>query len=253
VKSNAIVMVSSAIALVVQSAQAGPILWNSPVNISGVTDVQTGSVFMAFSFGATGVTGTTINGVVFAPFAVTNTTTSVTVGNLTLSGTSTVNGGAVGAFGSASPPFSTLPAAYQSMLASSAYQDNNPMLVTLSGLAVGQKYQIEYWVNDSRNGVGNVRTDTLSDAGASTAILSENTGAGGGLGQYVIGIFTAAGATQSFTITGVNTPSATFQNTASQMNGLEVLAVASTPEPASMTLLGLGALALGFARLRKRA
>jgi hypothetical protein len=112
--------------------------------------------------------------------------------------------------------------------------------VTLSGLTIGTAYEIEVWVNDSRGTVGPYRTETLS--GTTPATLDFNTGTEGGVGQYVIGTFTAGAPTESFAITGVDCCGATFPNTASQINGIEVL----TPEPSTMTLLGLGVLALAF-------
>ena len=51
-------------------------------------------------------------------------------------------------------------------------------------------------------------------------------GAEGGLGQYVTGSFLADGASQSFTVTGSDPVNSVF---ASQVNGLEILPVASGP------------------------
>jgi hypothetical protein len=225
-----------------QTASAAAITWSAPVNIAGDSDVQTGTVVEAYTFGPGGITGTTINGVAFSPFVANGSFPGLSLGG-------SPGGASVGVFGSLSGAYAALDPAYRSMLRSAAYETDGPLPVTLSLLTPGQAYEIVFWVNDSRGTVGPSRTETLSGDGSSTAMLAFNTTGEGGLGQYVIGTFTADAATESFTILGFDSRQGSVY-TASQINGIELLA---TPEPASMTMIGLGALGLGLARRRKRA
>jgi hypothetical protein len=244
--SKAVLLISFSVLF--GTAYASTITWNTPTQISGVGNVLTnGTLQEAYTFGTTGITNTTINGVVFSNFPATGTVVSQTVGNVTLSGTGNVDGGN-GTYGSASAPYASLPAAYTSMLGSSSYEVNAPLVVTIAGLTIGTAYEVEFWVNDSRGAFGPGRTDTLS--GTSNVVLAFNTGAEGGLGQYVVGTFVASAATQAFTVAGADS-NTNHANYASQINGIEVLST-STPEPSTLAMMGLGALALGVARFRRR-
>jgi PEP-CTERM motif len=230
---------SVALALFSLHSARADITWGTPQTISGDTDIQTnGTVFAAYAVGSAGVPSTTVNGVLFSSFVAPATSSSVTVGNVTLSTTSgvTVNGH-TNIFGVGGAPFANLSAAYQTLISSGANPTANspapPMTVTIAGLTLGASYQVEYWVNDSRSG-SSVKTEMIT--GGPT--LSFNNGSSGndegGVGQFVIGKFTAGSASESFTITG------TGMTEASQINALEVLQTSSVPEPSSWMLAGIG-------------
>jgi len=249
-RTRQVVLLCGLVLLLGQSVSASTITWNAPENITGASNVQTGNILEAYIFGNSSVTATTINGVTFSPFDV-SLASSITVGNVTLStsgGDGIVGTAGLNTFGSGSAPFADLPLAYQSLLGTAAYTNCNsctaPLDVELSGLTIGGTYEVEVWVNDSRSDPGSYRNETLS--GAPPPTLDFNTTGDGGVGQYVIGTFTAGATTESFAILGTDSYD---PNSASQINGLEVLA---TPEPSTLALLGLGALALAFAFRGKR-
>src|SRR5438105_4408842 len=63
-------------------AEASSITWGSATNITGDSNVSTGGTLVgAFNIGGPGVGSTTVNGVMFAPFALSGTTS--TSGNFT--------------------------------------------------------------------------------------------------------------------------------------------------------------------------
>ena len=97
--------------------------------------------------------------------------------------------------------------------------------LTLNGLTPTQQYMVQIWSNDGR--VGSLNQLVTFTAGNAVS-LNRNTTGGGGLGQWVIGTFTADAITQDITVS----------NSLSQglaINGLQVRT--TIPEP-SATLLG---------------
>ena len=138
-----------------------------------------------------------------------------------------------------------MPAAYQTLLQSASIPFAGSIALTISGLVVGMQYQFQWWANDSSTGFGR----TTATAGNSVQ-LDHNTGSEGGLGQWVIGAFTADAATQTITFAGdgdfgsVNA----FQ--------LRVLAPPPTGVPdtgSTLALLGLAMSGMAFARRKLRA
>jgi len=236
--------------LAVTRAQAAPpaIVWGSPQNVSGDSDVSTtGSLVYAFTFGGTATPpSATVNGVTFSPFTIpAGNITTVTVGDVTVT-EFPGNLFAYNTFGSASAPFSGLSSSYQSLLGSGAYADQAPSItVSLGGLTAGQQYQLQWWTNNSANinpaESGTGFTDTTATAGNSVTLDANTTNTVGGLGQYAIGTFTAGGPTQTFLL----------EETSGGFNPLiNALQVRAVPEPA-LTLLGLAA-ALGGSLVWRR-
>ncbi len=219
------------IAALVNGRLAHPanITWGSAQTISGDTDVSTtGTLVRAYNFGFNPITSPTVNGVFFqglGPFASTPDT------SVALVGTGAFRGGFSG-FGSALAPFANLSPSYQQLANSGLFQDVGTVTLTMSLLTIGQQYQIEVWVNDSRGSNGPGRSETVQSPGGPTVTLVyNNTSAEGGVGQFAIGSFTADATTQQVIFTGLGTsPSA-------QMQAYLLRAV---PEPSAMLLLVLG-------------
>lgn len=207
VRRGILAAVAAGLAIVAVSprGEAGTITWGSPQTIVGDTDVvATGSKIYAFNFGDGALVGsTTVNGVTFAPFAIPYPSPqppkTVTVGNVTLTESPDDLYGYDG-LGSTSTPYSNLSKRYKTLLQSAAYASApGTITVTLGGLTPSQQYVVQWWASDSSLTYGSLITAT----GGNTVTLDSNTtNAYGGVGQYAIGTFTAAGTTEQFTLDG---------------------------------------------------
>lgn len=199
-----------------------------------------GTLDRAFLVGgsATTLSAVTVNGVTFSPFVVT--------GNPTTVGTTTLGSdGGLGAnnatFGSASQPYSDLSTSYKGILENSVNgNEPNTLTLTLSGLTIGLVYQFQWWVNDSRAAGGPTR-QTISTATNSVSLEHNVQNIEGGVGQFVIGTFTADNTNQLITFTGTSTG---IPTAAPQINAFQLRVI---PEPSTIALLFFG----GAAVLRK--
>ena len=216
--------------------------------ISGDADVSTnGTLVGAYAFGHPG--SPTVNGVTFIGVGGGQVADGTgTNGNLYVS---TFNQEApLGAYGSASPPFSTLSSGYQTLLGNGLYHDNpgatDTAFFNLAGLTTGHTYELQFFVNDSRGAFGPGHTETLT-GGAGSVVLNYNAGGEGGLGQFVTGAFVADNSgTASLAATG---------NVSTQVNGFQYRdlgVVTPAPEPSQAAVLGLGLLGVGGLALRAR-
>jgi hypothetical protein len=216
-----------------------PIIWNGPVTISGDTNVSTdGALVAAFNMNGNAVT---VNGVNFAAFNFTTLSTSATNGNFTFTESPghllTLSG-----IGSANSPFSNLSANYQTLLSSAISTDeNNTLTLTISGLVVGQQYEFQWWLNASSAST-QIGLGTTATATNSVTLDDNTTNAVGGVGQFVIGTFTASGATEIVAFTGINSV-----NTPT----IDAFQLRAVPEPATATSLVLGLGLLGLIARRR--
>lgn len=239
-------------------AHAGPIAWGSAQNVSGVSDVDTsGTLLYAYRFGNSLTGTTTVNGVSFEPFNVTNGASTATVGSVTLTAVSQPGYGAVMYSGdsatSGSNPFAALPASYQSLLSGVVQTvafDNDPgqpLSIQLGGLAAGTEYLVQWWssVTDTY-----VLSQTVALGSPNVTLDSNTTNVAGGLGQYATGTFTASGSTFTFTLEGLQMYAPSYD--VPTINALQVRAV---PEPSTyaMALAGLACGGYLVRRRRKRA
>ena len=216
------------------------ITWGPAMNItpSAVeTDVlNTGILVGAFNLGAAGVSSTTVNGVTFAPFAVSGTST--TVGDYVLNSSGMVYSTNT-AFGSAATPFASLSTPYKTLLESGTAVFGTEFYLNLNNLTVGQDYTFQWCSNDSGPQIAPYATTATS---VNTVALNDNTSGyvAGGLGQYATGTFTAISNVQVIEFSGA---AATPLFNAFQLR--------TVPEPASAILLfGAGAM---LALRRRRA
>ena len=174
--------------------------------INTYTNVSTtGTLVDAYKFGSV---FTSVNGVSFSPV---NSISGA--GHLSISVPSASTAAFAATFGSTSGTFSNLATVYKTLLTKGLYvSGSDPLSLTESGLTAGHRYQVQYFVNDSRAlAVG--RTESVTSSGGNSQTLTYNsTGADGGVGQYANGTFTAASG--SVTITAASSVSA-------QINGLQ--------------------------------
>ncbi len=230
-------------------AEAGPpplITWGSATTVSGDSDVSTsGTLLYAYNVGASGVSSATVNTVTFASYAFPiNGPQSVTVGSVAFTESPGILWGS-NSLGSASTPFSNLSSGYKTLLGSAGGADN-PVTITatLGGLTVGNQYQLQIWTSNPSN-AGNpydtIIGDTTFTAGNSVTLDPNTTNASGGLGQYVIGTFTASGVTRTFTMnsSGSNAPS---------LSAFQVRDITPIPGPGGAAVVAL----FGTALARRR-
>ena len=219
------------------SAQAAPTpaamisaTWGAATTVSGDLDIlTTGTLVYAYNFGGTSVAGETVNGVSFSPWGVAPSTSTQTVGSVTLSETP----GRLqptSSTGSIATPFSSLSTAYQGLL-SNAIKADQPATMTLllGGLTIGQTYSLQLWSSDSS---GNNTTVTTVTGTATVNLDANTTDVAGGLGQYVIGTFTASAATMRLTLA-----SSGADNPLIDALQLRTYAPAAVPLPATLALL----------------
>jgi hypothetical protein len=250
-------------AAIAAPAWAGPpaITWGSATTIAGDTDVSTsGTLLYAYNVGwngttggpggtpGTGVAAATVNGVTFSAFGLpggyTNFESTVTVGSVTM----TESPGFLWSSNSLGNA-SGLSSSYQSLLASGGGASNpSTITVTLGGLTVGQQYQLQVWSNNSGNGNGPFGTPIANTLVSSAVTLDANTtNTSGGVGQYVLGTFTAATTSMNFTLAGSGGGAAS-----PMINAFQVRDITPIPGPGGLALaLGLGAVGSGGRRRRR--
>ncbi len=181
------------------SSPTATIAWKTPTTISGDSDVSTNGHFeraynMTHSSFASPVV---VNGVNFDAFAVpSGSIYSFTSGNTTVSKTTGLLFSGLGS-GATVAPFSSLGNAYQTILGQVVRTDGN-MTLTLNSLTVGNTYELQLWTNTSNPTNSNGFTAT---AGNSVVLDSNTTNASGGVGQFVLGSFTADATSQTISFT----------------------------------------------------
>ena len=189
--------------------------WDAPQSITDTADVSVlGAYFGSWAPYDSNALQYPVNGVTFQTDDLGITTSGFT------------SGGAY--FGS----HTTTNADYNHLLQYGIYSNGTTASITLNGngtapLIVGHQYLIQMWVSDARAEI-NGRTETVGGSGT----LSFKT-AGSGMGQYVIGRFTADAATQSITINA---------NTSAQVNLMQVrdLSAAAGNGTATPSTLAVG-------------
>ena len=190
------------------------VTWGASSTIAADSDVITnGTQLYAFDWGNNSVT---VNGVGFVG------TSSTGGGGADLNiaaSNGNINNNAT-AFGSTSAaPFTNLSSAYQEILKGGDYASSGSatLTVTLNSLTTGHEYAVQLWVNDDRPGEA-TRTEAVSSSNSITLAYNAIQ-AGGGVGQYGIGVFTASSGSQAFTMLGA---------AATQLNALQVRDVTGT-------------------------
>ncbi len=236
-----VVAVAGLSALFLHSAGAADIAWGVPAQISGNADVSTnGNLVGAFNVGGVGVPSTTVNGVPFQSFAAPGG--NGTVGNFTLASSGGTFASNVDS-GSSSAPFSTLTAQYQALLMSHVVGVSGTLNLIMSGLIAGVQYQFQLWVNQSSDQFS--YDNKLTTGTTSVTLYSNDDHAVGGLGEYVLGSFTADSATQNISFSWEEV---------GYINGFQLRQIPSGPAsvPETGSTLALLAFALsGLALLRR--
>ena len=180
------------------------IKWDAAKNITGDEDVSLEGTLVRADGGAAAAT---VNGVAFADTLTTQSDDKLAyasaVDRFHCTLPPTRNSEAFGGPGA----FSGLSAGYQAILKSAVYAGApKTATLTLGNLTKGQAYLVQLWLNDSRGPAA--ATQDRSQILDGTAVMKHNVSqAAGGLGQSIIGRFTATGPTQIIAIHGLETPS----------------------------------------------
>lgn len=242
------------------TVQAAVVTWGAETDIAADTDVSTnGTVVMAYNFGDTSVAGTTINGVTFDPFPVDDgLSNTYTVGNATLSTADDRN-----PRGIVTTTSQSLSGTYLTMLNSAVELiADRQYKLTMSGLTVGQEYELQVWVNNSGRGFfgrGDFPTSVSDADGNEVRLYPGDNGIGLGPqgadlppapGQFAVGTFTADAATQELFL-GSGEISGLVNGFQLRSAAQSAPPVAPIPEPGS-ALVGLLVLGLCGARLGRR-
>lgn len=206
-------------------AQNNQINWGSPQNISGDSDVSTQGILVGTYSPYLILTGggpVTINGVTFSSnslnaitFSMTNSTTMGINANLS------------------DPNYANL----LSGASDSPYNTDGQGSIMFSNLTVGETYQIEIWAQnvDETNLSQWENFWTVSAADQSGAVNYDENGSttGNGIGQYVMGTFTASNKVEQITWNEWSSQDGSFSGSTygqGQINLLQ-LRLVSTPAP----------------------
>jgi hypothetical protein len=141
-------------------------------------------------------------------------------------------------------PYNTHSGAYRTILSSGGGSGSAGTITnTLGGLTIGRQYQLQWWASDAARGSGFLLFGSVLATVTNTVSLDPNTtDAVGGLGQFVIGSFTADSTTQSLTFDGVSTGMPL-------VNAFQVRAV---PEPSTCAMALAGLACGGCTMFRRR-
>lgn len=217
-------------------ASAASIIWGAPTGIGADTDVSTnGTLLSAFNLGSSGVSTTTINGVTFTGLAVSGTL--ATSGNFSFSGSGMIS---TNSLGSGAAPFVNLSSSYKTLLSSAAGAVNTPVTLTISSLTVGAGYEFEWWSDNSIETTQYLNTAT---AGNAVTLNTNPSATVGGVGQWVVGTFTADSPSEIISFTSTNGGPI--------INAVQ-LRQTSVPEPSSTVLLIAAGLAGPWNPFRRR-
>lgn len=221
--------VAGAFALV---ANAANINWQTPLTISGTSDVSLDGTLVGTWGPGDDWGGTSrsdyypVNGVTFAAYG------SGPFG-------SWVNtSGLDDRYGSYANP-NTADANYNYVLQTANYSYGEPISLTWGGMTAGDTYELEFWVQDGRNSVTAERSETLTGGANTSAALAYGTGPSGtGPGQFILGTFVADGSGQQ-TIT-LNPSGGADIGASAQINLLQLRDITPVPEPSTIGLFAAG-------------
>ncbi len=213
-------------------ANAADINWQTPLAISGTSDVSLDGTLVGTWGPGDDWGGTSrsdyypVNGVTFAAYGSGPFGSWVSTSGLD------------DRYGSYANP-NTADANYNYVLQTAIYSYGEPISLTWGGMTAGDTYQLEFWVNDGRNSVTAERSETLTGGANTSAALAYGTGSGGtGPGQFILGTFVADGSGQQ-TIT-LNPSGGADIGASAQINLLQLRDITSVPEPSTIGLFAAG-------------
>jgi len=210
------------------TAQNANITWQNPTTISGASDVSTAGTLVgtwapgddAYNPDALPVNGVTFNAYGSGPFN-------------SFVNTSGINDHYTGYNSPGSPD-----ANYNTILQAAVYSYGASISLTWGGMAAGDTYLLQFWVQDGRNSVTAERNETLTGGANTSAAVNYGSGANGP-GQFILGSFIADGTgTETLTLNAFGGPDI---GPSAQVNLLQLRDITPVPEPCTFALLAVGA------------
>ncbi len=194
------------VGLTAHRVAAQTITWGAATTMSADADViTTGAADRAYIFGSAGA----VNGVTFSNFQSNGFGDSVGAGMVNYPGA------AYAANGGAFPNYANLSTAYKDIARFGVYADGGGGSVTLNALNSGLDYQLQVWVNDSREFGGAPIAARTGSIGGSPTLDYNVQNDTGGVGQFAVGTFTATGASTALNVSA---------NASAQINALQLRA-----------------------------
>src|SRR5882762_9467409 len=174
------IVCTSVAAFLAPTANAQPdVTWQTPVPISGTSDVTNSGIYFGSwapqdgSANTMPVNGVTFQGFSDLPFFTSGPTFDSGYNGYASPGTSDAN--------------------YNALLQYARYANagDQPATFSWSGMTPGHLYLVQFWVNDARS-LGSLRSETITGGANTSAPINYGTNPdGSGPGQYIIGTFIA--------------------------------------------------------------
>jgi hypothetical protein len=219
------------------NAQNANITWQSPLTISGGSDVSTAGTVVgtwapgddAYNPDSLPVNGVTFNAYGSGPF---NSFVSTSGVDSHYTGYSSPG---------------TTDSNYNTILQAAVYSNGSFISLTWGGMTAGDTYLLQFWVQDGRNSTTAERSETLTGGANTSTALAYGSGASGP-GQYILGTFVADG-TGTETL-ALNAFGGADIGPSAQVNLLQLRDITPAPEPSTLAFLaaGFGVMALSFRR-----
>src|SRR5258708_3849488 len=212
------------------NAQNANILWQTPLTISGTSDVNTsGTVVGTWAPGddywnpdSLPVNGVTFNAYGSGPFNSFVSSSGINDHYNVYNSPGTADGN------------------YNTIAQSAVYSYGSAISMTWGGMTPGDTYLLEFWVQDGRNSATAERSETLTGGANTSAALAFGSGVNGtGPGQYILGTFVADGT--GMETLGLNAFGGPDIGPSAQANLLQLRDITPAPEPSTLAFLTMGA------------
>src|SRR5437899_2491519 len=215
---NTAFVCASCVGILIATANAADITWQTPTTISGASDVSTLGTLVgtwapgddAYNPDSLPVNGVTFNAYGSGPFNSFVSTSGIDAHYTSYNSPATGDNN------------------YDTILKAAVYGNGSSISLTWGGMTPGDSYLLEFWVQDGRNSITAERSETLTGGANTTAALAYGFG-DSGPGQCIIGTFVADG-TGTETIT-LNASGGNDISPSAQVNLMQLRIINLAPRP----------------------